>query len=186
MTALLCFSLLLGFFISVITSHRKEGYRPQKQEVDWSSGNVGAGRTHRRGEKTQMILAECWFVSHLPQRALWRLRTTARGSGAGTARRGCQSSRISQRNIWPAAPSNDSDVYGKRFLAIVKPILNVLNIQSCKDIIYARWILTGHLQLWSRSTQEISYPFQSSSLSFCNWTQYKLLTITNITGQEGA
>lgn len=47
------------------------------------------------------------------------------------------------------------------------------------------WILAGHLQLWARSTQEVSYPFQSSSflLLLCYWTSLKTLIIVSITGK---
>lgn len=50
------------------------------------------------------------------------------------------------------------------------------------------WILTGHLQLWAQSTQEVSYPFQSSSflLLLCYWTHFKTLIIVSITGKGAA
>lgn len=50
------------------------------------------------------------------------------------------------------------------------------------------WILTGHLQLWAQSTQEVSYPFQSSSflLLLCYWTYFKTLIIVRTTGKGAA
>lgn len=50
------------------------------------------------------------------------------------------------------------------------------------------WILAGHLQLWAQSTQEVSYPFQSSSflLLLCYWTHFKTLIIVSITGKGTA
>lgn len=50
------------------------------------------------------------------------------------------------------------------------------------------WILAGHLQLWAQSTQEVSYPFQSSCflLLLCYWTHFKTLIIVSITGKGAA
>lgn len=45
---------------------------------------------------------------------------------------------------------------------------------------------TGHLQHGTRLEQEVSYPFQRSSLSLCNWVHFRMLIITDVTGEKRA
>lgn len=140
-----------------------------------------------------LTVVEHWSVSHLPRQALWRLRTTAGGSGAGTGTEDVKAhATASETSVWPPAPSNGSDTWGtfngKHFLAIVKRFFFICALYLCfhgtgRDSRASR-ILTGHLQPGPRSAQEVSYPFQSSSLSLWNWTHFKMLIITDVTPAE--